>query len=314
MTDQIENKLSVSDELPEDHKSGYVAVVGRPNMGKSTLINAFLHEKVAIVTPRPQTTRTRQLGILTTDHYQMIFVDTPGIMKPQHKLDEYMVETAVDSLQDADVILWLVDADSDPGPGDQVIAAQLASIVENKPVVLGINKSDLLSPDQVLPRTDAYRALLPTAQWILFSATQGNGRQELLQMLENALPKGPRYYPADQVTDTYMRDIAAELIREQIMLQLRDELPYSVAVQVQDYKERSNGTTYIGANIFVERPNHKQIIIGSKGSRLKNIGAAARREIEAMIEGKVYLELWIKVEPKWRRNEKALRRLGYSSE
>ena len=143
---------------------------------------------------------------------------------------------------------------------------------------------------------------------------KGNGRNELLQLLVDALPQGPQYYPADQITDTYMRNIAAELIREQIMLQLRDEIPHSVAVQIQDYKERDNGTTYISANIFVERPNHKQIIIGAKGSQLRQIGAAARKEIEEMIEGKAYLELWIKVEPRWRRNENALRRLGYSSE
>jgi len=314
MTEQENMEDITIETLPENYKSGFVAVVGRPNMGKSTLINAFLQEKIAIVTPRPQTTRTKQLGILTTDTYQMVFIDTPGIMKPRHKLDEYMVETASESLEDADVILWLVDASEGLGTGDQVIAAQLKPFVEKTPIILGMNKSDLLSPDDVLPRTQAYSDLLPEAKWILFSAEKGNGRSELLQLLVDALPQGPRYYPADQVTDTYLRDIAAELVREQIMLQLREEIPYSVAVQIQDYKERENGITYISANIFVERPNHKQIIIGTKGSQLRKIGAAARKEIETMIEGKVYLELWIKVEPKWRRNENVLRRLGYSSE
>lgn len=314
MTEQENMEDMTIESLPEDYKSGFVAVVGRPNMGKSTLINAFLEEKIAIVTPRPQTTRTRQLGILTTDTYQMVFVDTPGIMKPRHKLDEYMVETASESLEDADVVLWLVDASEELGTGDNAIAEQLKPLVGKTPIILGMNKSDLLSPEQVLPRTQAYSDLLPEAKWILFSAVKGNGRSELLQLLVDALPQGPRYYPADQVTDIYLRDIAAELVREQIMLQLREEIPYSVAVQIQDYKERENGTTYISANIFVERPNHKQIIIGTKGSQLRKIGAAARKEIEAMIEGKVYLELWIKVEPKWRRNENMLRRLGYSSE
>ncbi len=314
MTEQENMEASATETLPENHKSGFVAVVGRPNMGKSTLINAFLQEKIAIVTPRPQTTRTRQLGILTTNTYQMVFIDTPGIMKPRHKLDEYMVETASASLEDADVVLWLVDAGEEIGAGDKAIAAQLQPLVGKTPIILGMNKSDLLSPDQVLPRTQAYSELLPAAKWILFSAEKGNGRSELLQLLVDALPQGPRYYPADQVTDIYLRDIAAELIREQIMLQLREEIPYSVAVQIQDYKERENGTTYISANIFVERPNHKQIIIGTKGSQLRKIGAAARKEIEEMIEGNVYLELWIKVEPKWRRNENMLRRLGYSSE
>lgn len=300
-------------ETPEDYKSGFVAVVGRPNVGKSTLINAFLQEKIAIVTPRPQTTRSRQLGILTTDRFQIIFIDTPGLMKPRHKLDEFMVETAVGSLQDADVVLWLVDGSEAPGPGDEAIAARLAALPQSVTIILGINKGDLLTAEEVLPRSDAYRALLPqAASWILFSATTGNGRFELLQMIVDALPPGPRYYPPDQVTDVYLRDIAGELIREQIMLQLRDEIPYGVAVQVDAFKERENGVTYISANVFVERENHKQIVIGAGGQQLKEIGAAARRAIEEMLDGKVFLELWVKVEPKWRRNESALRRLGYA--
>ncbi|MCB9422689.1 MAG: GTPase Era [Ardenticatenaceae bacterium] len=301
------------DDEPEGHKSGFVTVVGRPNVGKSTLINVVLGQKIAIVTPRPQTTRVRQLGILTEENYQMVFVDTPGIMQPRHKLDEFMVETAVTALNDADVVLWLVDGSEMPGPGDQSIAALFAELDENVQVVLGINKGDMLSVEQVLPHTEAYRALVPDANWILFSALRGNGRDELLQMLVNALPEGPRYFPADQVTDLYLRDIVAELIREQIMLQMRDEVPYGVAVQTEQYKERENGVTYIGANIFVERDSHKRILIGAKGAQLRQIGAAARHEIEAFLEGKVFLDLWVKVEPKWRRNERVLKRFGYSS-
>ncbi|GAB4280772.1 MAG: GTPase Era [Candidatus Promineifilaceae bacterium] len=298
-------------ETPPGHKSGFVTLVGRPNVGKSTLLNAFLAQKVAIVTPRPQTTRTRQLGIITTDTYQMIFVDTPGMMKPRHKLDEFMMETAVETLEDADVILWLVDGSEMPGAGDKAIARELANIKHGK-VILGINKADLLKPEQVVPHTEAYRALLPDAPWILFSAAQGNGRDELFQMLVDALPEGPRFYPPDQITDTYIRDIAAELIREQIMLQLRDEIPYAVAVKVIDFKERANGTTYISANVFVERDNHKRILIGKKGAQLKALGEAARREIEDLVEGKVFLELWVKVQPKWRHDDKTLKRLGYT--
>ncbi|HEX6384126.1 MAG TPA: GTPase Era [Anaerolineae bacterium] len=310
---QTTQELTCYDTL-EGHKSGFVAVVGRPNVGKSTLLNAFLQSKIAIVTPKPQTTRLRQLGILTRPEYQIVFVDTPGIMKPRHKLDEFMVETAVDTLADADVILWLVDASEPPGPGDRAIAEQLSQLESNVPIIMGLNKSDLLKAHEVLPRTEAYHDLLPEAKWILFSATEGNGRDELLQMIVNQLPEGPRYYPPDQLTDTYVRDIAAELIREQAMLQLRDEIPYGVAVQVMEFKERPNGTTYISANIYVERENHKRIVIGAKGTQLRQIGEAARREIEAMLDAKVFLELWVKVAPKWRHSEQALKRLGYKKE
>jgi len=301
-------------ETPEGFKSGFVALVGRPNVGKSTLMNAFLQQKIAIVTPRPQTTRTRQLGIFTEVHYQMIFIDTPGIMKkPRHKLDEFMLKTAVDTLTDADVVLWLVDGSEPPGPEDQAIAAKLQSIENQTPIILGMNKIDRLSPANVLPRSEAYSFLLPDAEWILFSALRQDGLPELLQMLVNALPHGPLFYPPDQITDAFLRDIAAEMIREQIMLQLREEIPYSTAVQVEEFKERANGTTYISANIIVERDSHKRIIIGRNGEQLGKIGAAARKEIEDMLEGKVFLELWVKVQPKWRRDENTLRRLGYSS-
>lgn len=296
------------------YKSGFVALIGRPNVGKSTLMNAFMQQKIAIVTPRPQTTRTRQLGIITEPHYQMIFIDTPGLIKnPRHKLDEFMVETAVETFDDADVILWLVDSTSMPGPEDQAIANQLKALGKNAKIILGINKLDAIEAKDVLPRSDAYRQLVPDAAWLMFSAQTQIGLNELVDMLVNALPEGPQYYPEDQITDIYLRDIAAELIREQVMLQLRDEVPYGTAVQILEYKERENGVTYISANIIVERDAHKRIIIGAKGAQLRHIGAKARQEIERMLEGKVYLELWIKVEEKWRRNERALRRFGYSS-
>lgn len=303
---------SLYENEPAGHRSGFVAVIGRPNAGKSTLMNTFLQDKIAIVTPRPQTTRTRQLGILTTEMYQIVFIDTPGIMKPRHKLDEYMVEVATDSLQDADVVLWLVDAAEPVGGGDRAIARQLAELDESIPIIIGMNKSDLLKPDQVMPRTEAYQQLLPRGQWILFSATDGNGRNELLDLIVQNLPEGPRFYPPDQITDIYLRDMAAEFIREQIFLQLREEIPYGAAVQVIDFKERDNGTTYISANIYVERDNHKRIIIGNKGTQLKKLGEASRKELEELVGSKVFLELWIKVDPKWRENERSLRRLGYT--
>lgn len=315
MTDPtpLEPLLPDEEALPEGHKSGFVTVVGRPNVGKSTLLNTLLAQKIAIVTPRPQTTRTRQLGILTMPGYQMIFMDTPGIIKsPRHRLDEYMLEEATETLTDADVILWVVDAGTLPNAGDQALAAELKPLAQNTPIILAINKSDLLMPEQVIPTCDAYHNLLPDASWILISALHGRGSDELLQMLVDALPEGPRYYPADQVTNAYLRDIAAEMIREQVLLQVRDEIPYGVAVQILEFKERENDVVYISANIFVERDSHKKIIIGAKGAQLRQIGASARREIEKLTQGKVFLELWVKAEPKWRRSEQALRRFGYS--
>lgn len=303
---------SLSEEnLPEGHKSGYVAVVGRPNVGKSTLMNALLGQKIAIVTPKPQTTRTNQLGILTTEKYQIVFVDTPGFTKPRHKLDEFMVSEADESIRDVDIVLWLVEADQSPGAGDEYIAENLRSLPDNIQIILCINKSDLVAAEEVIDRTEAYHLLLPRAEWLLISALHGDGLDALLDMLVGALPVGPRYYPTDQTTDTYLRDIAAELIREQIFLQMRDEIPYGTVVVVDQYKLRENGITYINANIYVERQNHKRMLIGRKGDQLRRIGMAARREIEKLIQGKVFLELWVKVEPQWRSSEEALRRFGY---
>jgi GTPase len=314
MSEKEENSTNNTVTQNPLYKSGFVTLVGRPNVGKSTLFNAFMQQKLAIVSPRPQTTRTRMMGIITEPAYQMIFLDTPGLLKPRHKLDEFMVETAVETFADADVILYLVDASEPPGAGDQAITRQLRELGSQTKIILAMNKGDLLKPDQILPRTAEYRALLPQADWILFSATKGNGRDELFQMLVDALPQGPQYYPEDQLTDVFIRDIAGELIREQIFLQLRDEIPYGTAVVVEEFKERENGVTYIGATIYVERDTHKGIIIGAKGKQLQQIGAMARKEIEDLIQQQVFLELWVKVEPKWRHNENALKRLGYNPE
>ena len=300
-----------TEKLPEGHKSGFVAVAGRPNVGKSTLMNAFMGQKIAIVTPRPQTTRTNQLGIVSHPTYQIVFVDTPGLLRPRHKLDEYMVGVAREAVQDADVVLWLVDAAEAPGEGDQLIAENMKAVQQKAPVILAMNKVDVLDPEQVKSRAQAYRELLPDAPWIMFSALLGDGVQQLLDMILERLPEGPRYYPVDQTTDTFIRDISAELIREQIFLQMREELPYGTYVRVEEFKERENGVTYINATIFVERENHKKMIIGAEGSQLRKIGAAARKEIEELVQGKVFLDLWVKVEPNWRQDELTLQRFGY---
>jgi GTP-binding protein Era len=299
------------EDLPKGHKSGLVAVAGRPNVGKSTLLNQILKQKIAIVTPRPQTTRTNQLGILTRPEYQIIFVDTPGLMKPRHKLDEFMVGSAEDSVRDADIVLWLVDVAGRPGAGDRAIAATLERLPKDVKVILAMNKSDLLAPEHVLERTETYSALLPAADWLLISALKDLGLDALLEMIIEALPEGPRYYPADQTTDSFVRDLAAEFVREQIYLQMREEIPYGAAVQVTKFKERENGVIYIRADIYVERDSHKKMIIGAKGAQLRQIGAAARAEIERLVGGRVYLELWVRVEKDWRKNEQTLKRLGY---
>ncbi len=300
-------------ETPPGHKSGFVALAGRPNVGKSTLMNAFMGQKIAAVTHRPQTTRARQLGIITEPGYQIVFIDTPGLIRdPRHELDAYMMQAALETLDDADVVLWLVDLNERPGEGDRQIAARLAE--GERKVILALNKVDTVTPADALRQTEAYVSLLRSADWMHLSALTGDGVGELLARLVEALPEGPRYYPADQVTDAYERSIAAELIREQIMLQLRDEIPYGAAVRVRDYKERANGDTYVSADIIVERDSHKSIVIGANGAQLKAIGAAARQQIEQLAGGKVFLELWVKVQKDWRRDPNALKQLGYSDE
>lgn len=299
-------------DAPDTYRSGFVAVIGRPNVGKSRLMNALLRQKIAIVSPRPQTTRQRQLGIITRPDHQMIFVDTPGLISvPRHKLDEFMLRVANEALVDADIVLWLVDGSVSPQPEDEAIARRLAVAVAPGQVILGINKLDLLQPAEVQPRADAYRRLLPDAPWIMFSAEKARGLTELYAMLLAALPPGPQYYPEDQVTETYVRHIAADMIREQLLVQLREEVPHTAAVIVQEFKERPNGVTYIRADILVERDTHKKIVIGKDGQQLRAIGAAARLEIAALLETDVYLDLWIKVSPNWRGDAYLLRQLGY---
>jgi len=313
--------LILDDELPPDHRSGFVAVIGKPNVGKSTLINAWLGEKIAIVSPKPQTTRHRLRGILTRPDAQIIFVDTPGIHQPRHKLGEFMVETAAKSIPDADVVLFMVDVSEMPTAEDEQIA-QLIEEHGQSPVVLVLNKADLLPPEKVQAHSDAYFKLVKhdawveceayRNQWMMISATRGDNRDKLLDMVVARLPQGPRYYPADQLTDQNMRFLAAELIREQVLRFVHQEVPHAVAVVVEEWKQRREDLTYIGANIFLEKGSQKGIIIGEGGRMLKRIGRAAREEIERLVGNRVYLELWVKVRAKWRRDEQELRRLGYA--
>jgi GTP-binding protein Era len=299
------------EELPPDHRSGFVAVIGKPNVGKSTLINAWLGQKIAIVSPKPQTTRNRLRGILTRPDAQIVFVDTPGIHQPRHKLGEFMVETAAKSIPDADVVLFMVDVSEMPTAEDQQIA-QLLEEHGQAPVVLVLNKADLLSPEKVQPHGDAYFELVQCDEWMMISATRGDNRDKLLDMVVAGLPEGPRYFPPDQLTDQNMRFIAAELIREQVLRFVHQEVPHSVAVIVEEWKQRREDLTYIGATVFVEKDSQKGIIIGQGGKMLKRIGRAAREEIVRLVGNRVYLGLWVKVRKKWRKDEDELRRLGYA--
>ena len=317
--------LNDSVELPADHRSGFVAVIGRPNVGKSTLLNRLLGQKIAITSPKPQTTRDQMLGILTTDNEQILFLDTPGIHRPLHKLGEYMVTVAAKTIEDVDLVLWLVDINDAPTEEDRAIAELLQSLTTRRhnritlpPLVIGLNQSDRWRGDAAATaaRCQEYLALLtwlaPAPATVVLSAVSGSGVDELLALLRDRLPVGPRYFPADQVTDANLRYLAAELIREKALMLLQDEVPHSIAVEVDDFLERSPTLTYIAAVIYVERESQKAIVLGKGGAMIKRIGQAARPEIEEMVGTKVYLELWVKVWERWRRRENMLRQLGYA--
>ncbi len=286
-------------------------MVGRPNVGKSTLVNAYLGQKVSIVSPKPQTTRRRVLGILSLDEAQVILVDTPGIHSPVHKLGEAMVKTAVQAIPDADVILWLVDSSRPPTQEDRQIAELVARHGQGIPLVLGLNKSDLVGADDRPTRAQAYLDLIQPMEWMYLSATQGENRDALLKAVIAHLPFGPRYYPDDQVTDQTERAIAGELIREQVLVHTHQEVPYAVEVIVDDFSPRSEKLVYIRATVIVERSSQKGILLGQGGNMIKSISQAARHEIEAMVEKQVYLELWVKVHPNWRQKQSELGYLGY---
>jgi GTPase len=299
--------------LPKGHRSGFVALIGRPNVGKSTLVNALVGQKIAIVSPKPQTTRTRVMGILTEHDHQMIFVDTPGIHKsPPHRLNEMMIDAAVASIPDADVILFVVDVSARPREEDQIIATLLQEKAGARPIFFVLNKMDQLALPQAETRIEAYWALLPTyADSIAVSALKGTNVDLLRQRLLVRLPEGPRYYPGDQITDQTEHQIASELIREALLRYTQQEVPHSAAVLIEDYHERQDGVFYVSARIWVERESQKPIVIGKGGRRLKQIGTEARAELERFIGGRVYLELWVKVKPSWRDHAARLRELGY---
>lgn len=294
------------------YRSGYVALVGKPNVGKSTLLNHYIGQKIAAVSFKPQTTRRRQLGILTLEKAQILFVDTPGFHSGDYKLSDYINEEAQFALMDADLILFLVDADQDPDDEDGKMADEIQRRANQTPVLLVLNKIDLVEPAVLESRLLLYQDLLDVEDQVLISAITATGRDLLLERVIEHLPEGPKYFPEDQITDTYERDISEELIRAAALQYLRDEVPYGILVRVDEYKLRENDLLYIHATIFVERESHKGIVIGQRGSMIKQISTTARQEIEAMSGNKVYLELKVKVEKNWRNNPEFLRRYGLS--
>ncbi|MEL7564941.1 MAG: GTPase Era [Dehalobacterium sp.] len=292
-----------------EYKSGFVTIIGRPNVGKSTLLNSILGQKIAIMSDKPQTTRNKIQGFYTKENAQIIFIDTPGIHKPQHKLGEYMVTVAERTLNEVDVILYLVDATADFGAGEEFIIKQLEKI--ETPVFLMINKIDLIPRENLFAIIDRYSSKYSFAEIIPVSALKRDNVDHLLSVLEQYLPEGPQFYPEDMVTDQPEKAIVAELIREKALLMTREEIPHSIAVEVTDFKERDQNMVYVGAIIYVERDSQKGIIIGKKGSMLKEIGKLARVDIENLLDSKIYLELWVKVQKDWRNRDVALRNFGY---
>ena len=297
---------------PEGFKSGFVAIVGRPNVGKSTLMNHLIGQKIAITSPVAQTTRNRLQGILTTPQAQIIFVDTPGIHKPHHELGKVLVQNAKTAIKSVDLVLFMVDSSVDAGTGDRFIFDLLKRL--DTPVILGLNKVDL-QPSNYQFIDDSYADLIADTNWstVKFSATTGEGTDKLQKLLTTKLESGPYYYPPDLVTDQPERFIIAELIREQILLHTRQEIPHSVAIIIEKIEETAK-VTKVNAAINIERTSQKGIIIGKQGAMLKSIGMAARQQIQKLIAGKVHLDLFVKVEPKWRQSRMRLAEFGYQIE
>lgn len=297
-------------------KSGFIGIIGRPNVGKSTLLNAILGEKIAITTDKPQTTRNSIRGIYTKrngreDDCQMIFIDTPGIHKPRTKLGGYMTEMAINTFKEVEVVVFIVDDELSAGPGDKYIVDMLKEI--DTPVFLVINKIDKLEPEKYRKIFEEYQAMELFQDIIGVSALSGKNVDVLLEQIEKHLKEGPMYFPEDMVTDHPERFIVSEIIREKVLLYLEDEVPHGVAIELESYKEEPN-ITRIGAVIYCEKKSHKGIIIGKEGKKLKGIGKSARIEIEGLLGTKVFLELWVKVKENWRDNDFLLSNFGYTKE
>jgi GTPase len=295
-------------EMKKAFHSGFVSIIGRPNAGKSTLLNTLVGEKISIVSEKPQTTRNRVTGILTLPDAQVIFLDTPGLHRPKGRLNEYMVKVAKDACSEVDIVLFMAEADKSPGEAEGEIIEFLKGLKTK--VFLVINKIDLIQKDALLPLIDKYNSMYGFAEIIPISSLKGKNLPELKKTIIDYLPEGPQYYPEDEMTEQPERFIAAEIIREKIFRMTKDEVPYSTAVLVEEMKEHGD-KIYTRADIYVEKDSHKGIIIGANGQMLKKIGQAARKDIERLLGSPIYLELWVKVKKDWREKPGALREMGY---
>ena len=296
-------------EQNKNFKSGYVAIAGKPNVGKSTLINDYMECKLSIVTPKPQTTRKKIMGVLTKDNYQIVFFDTPGIMEPKYELQKYMVNEAYAAIEDADVVLMMAEPFEPASDQDKGFFNKLSLL--NIPVILAINKIDLVEKDSLIPVIAAYSTQFKFAEIVPISALKGTNLDLLQSLIVKYLPEGDPFYPEDYITDYNERFLAAEAIREKVFEYYGEEIPYSTTIEIEEFKEREKGKNFIRAIIYVERDSQKGIIIGENGKAIKHVGVLAREEIEKQLDRKVYLELWVKVMEKWRKDKNKLQRLGY---
>ncbi|GGB04634.1 GTPase Era [Macrococcus hajekii] len=292
-----------------EFKSGFVAIIGRPNVGKSTFMNRVLGQKVAIMSDKAQTTRNKVQGVLTTDDAQIIFIDTPGIHKPKHVLGDYMMKVAKNTLREVDAILFMVNVEESIGRGDEFIIEMLKN--NKTPVFLVLNKIDLIHPDELISEIEKYKDLLPFAEIVPISALQGNNVERLVDVISGYLPAGPMYYPKDQISDHPEHFIVAELIREKALHLTSQEIPHAIGVNVEKMMREGEDKVRVEATIFVERDSQKGIVIGKQGKMLKEIGIRARQDIERLLGSKVYLELWVKVQKDWRNKPNFIRQIGY---
>lgn len=295
--------------MTNEFKSGFVAIIGRPNVGKSTFMNKVLGQKVAIMSDKAQTTRNKVQGVLTTEQSQIIFIDTPGIHKPKHMLGDYMMKVAKNTLREVDAIMFMVNVEESIGRGDEFIIELLKN--NRTPIFLVLNKIDKIHPDELIKEIEKYKDLLPFAGIVPISALQGNNVDHLVQVIEGYMPEGPMYYPKDQISDHPEEFIVAELIREKALHLTSQEIPHAIGVQVEKMVKETEERVHIEATIYIERESQKGIVIGKQGSMLKKIGQLARKDIEMLLGSKVYLELWVKVQKDWRNKPNFIRQIGY---